>query len=49
VFEDVKKKNLPPPIFLDAVLFYEKKHSIASIGGAGYEAKAASVKSSTAL
>jgi hypothetical protein len=36
-FEDVEKKNMPPPIFPDAVVFCDKNHCIASIGGAGHE------------
>ena len=36
-FEDVEKKNMPPPIFPDGVLFCNENHSVASLGGAGHE------------
>jgi hypothetical protein len=36
-FEDVEKKNMPPPIFPDGVLFCDENHSVASLGGAGHE------------
>ena len=36
-FEDVEKKSTQPPIFPDGVIFCDKNHSVASLGGAGHK------------
>ena len=37
VFDDVEKSNMPPPIFLDAILYGDENHCTVSIGGAGHD------------
>ena len=37
MFEDVEKDNMPPPIFLDAILYCDENHCTASIGGASHD------------
>jgi hypothetical protein len=36
-FENVNNNDAPPPIFPDAVLYLDKNHTIASLGGAGHD------------